>query len=450
MFAKVFQKGHRRKTSDVKGRVGSKSLSLAARSTRKTRVFEVPATENTSLENYTLQYKVPMRRKSVQWTGRGVRLPKNWKGREGHAVLRKYMKRLGLGGIKFAVLGAGAYGVTVATRVTPVLLFRLSALSRRLRNVINTGRTPPLGSVVVLKFGFNESRRMKGFKEFIAASIRESKVHYHVSTSCAKISCFERKVCGGDLAATMYFAGSDNYNGVWITVMEKAPGAPLASYLKKKKMTPRLYLLLERSLALLLYKGVVHADMHQGNIMLGKGGRVTMIDWGFAIMLHPQTRQRVRSFIDGGGLKQHSLGDMYSILGLRDYAIRVLNSRDYQNVKGAKTRQLNLDYRLLNDEWSSMSSKQRLATVRLRKRMWNCGGKLAGRVGSVKKQGLAGVGQKLGQHFLGRGGKYGGVIGRKIKASSMKSSRRTSKSSSKRTKKSSSKRTTWGWRTPQK
>ena len=64
--------------------------------------------------------------------------------------------------------------------------------------------------------------------------------------------------------------------------MEYIEGETLSSYMKTKVVSKNLKKKIKNVLDKLHKNGFVHLDVHGGNIMIGKKGKVYLIDFGFS------------------------------------------------------------------------------------------------------------------------------------------------------------------------
>ena len=78
-----------------------------------------------------------------------------------------------------------------------------------------------------------------------------------------------------------YFSGSDSKHGVYVIVMGVAHGKTM----QHVKNSPELIANVEKALLTLASIGVEHGDLHPGNIMVGLGNGVTLIDFGMTAIL---------------------------------------------------------------------------------------------------------------------------------------------------------------------
>lgn len=205
---------------------------------------------------------------------------------------KKILQTLRLGG-KLTFLSAGAHGL--AYRATdadfhPQLFTLLTA--DRIGSPLSVPRS------VVIKVHLLEDY------DDIDAARRECKMQAWLHNQ--KTTFQGIKVCGSEVVPPVFYAGllegNEAMGMAFITVMGEAPGQPLSSFLKQKKHLSALqYALIERAILTLWVLGAVHADLHTGNMFIDdKSRRVTIIDFGYAMVLPKGMGKKVKTALNKG------------------------------------------------------------------------------------------------------------------------------------------------------
>jgi predicted unusual protein kinase regulating ubiquinone biosynthesis (AarF/ABC1/UbiB family) len=87
-----------------------------------------------------------------------------------------------------------------------------------------------------------------------------------------------------------------------VLTMELMDGAPIDDLAAAAEMgvepAPLVNDLLRAWVLTALRAGVFHADIHAGNLMLLRDGRLAMLDWGVVARLDPETRQFFRALVE--------------------------------------------------------------------------------------------------------------------------------------------------------
>ena len=271
-------------------------------------------------------------------------------------------------------LGAGAYGVAYRVTINASLVeFLISMLAHGDNRVLN--RPPRVGTEVVVKV----TRRPKGDSQdaFVRASLRESALHKQLlgAGSCSKIC---GRSCPSDVIPPFYFSAMAS-DGTYVTVMGLVKGGSLSKYMRSVRMTPKFYVALEKAAASMWTAGVVHADFHDENVMVDPHtGKITVIDFGFGVVLPPALRakveSRIRDLIRDG---TRSLASVWDRTDLGGYVNRV-------QAKRLGGGWYNPDNRVLLASYNKLSAEDRARVPDLRRKAWKCGtGKTRARTGKT-------------------------------------------------------------------
>lgn len=284
-------------------------------------------------------------------------------------------------------VGAGAYGSVYATVSRPEVM---AALRGAMANRIEYG-VPRAGVQVVIKVAEATG------KAFLQDSVREAAVHHQLATApCLTSRRFRKPVCVEGYVPRLYFAGMvrDDGSGLagknsagrayaplrrgrptFVTVMGRAPGRELKGLLAgRRAVGARLYVGVERAVASLWWFGVMHNDLHKGNMMWDAAtGAFSVIDFGFAAAIPAPLLTRVRDAIERGvreGVR--SLGEVWrdrsrsSVgTGLQAYANSLMHTR-----RGSKLKWFNPDGVALMRMYSRMPASERARVPALRRVAW--------------------------------------------------------------------------------
>lgn len=108
----------------------------------------------------------------------------------------------------------------------------------------------------------------------------EARVFMHLASK--KYSYVPRLLLAGRYMTTPYY----------ILMMQYVPGKSLYSV----KITPRLMSNLEKAVSRLWSVGIIHADLHPDNVIVGERDKVTIIDFGFAVILPKQLAKKMKEY----------------------------------------------------------------------------------------------------------------------------------------------------------
>jgi len=180
-------------------------------------------------------------------------------------------------------LGKGSYGVVYAVTPSALALKALTELSRRLSNVVGTWKPSEVRGPLIVKVAGPEPR--EAWAKFVERSVRENAAHVAAHRTAP------------DVVPALHVSGSTSA-GLFITVMDIAPGVTLSAYLESTHRTlpHAVYAALERAILRLWRAGIVHGDLHDENVLIDMSGsapRVSIIDFGFAVQLPPDMQRKI-------------------------------------------------------------------------------------------------------------------------------------------------------------
>lgn len=234
---------------------------------------------------------------------------------------KKVLQALRLGG-KLHFLSAGAHGLAYRATATS------AAFHQQLFTFLTADRIgSPLsaGSSVVIKVHLLEDY------DDIDAARRECKMQAWLHDQ--ETTFQGTKICGSEVVPPVFYAGLLEGTGAtgmaFITVMGEAPGQPLNHYLKEKKhLTALQYALIEKAILTLWVLGAIHADLHTGNMFIDdKTQKVTIIDFGYAMVLPKVMGKKVRTALNKGADLEHLWNS--KTVGLQKYVNAVQGGRDF-------------------------------------------------------------------------------------------------------------------------
>lgn len=209
-------------------------------------------------------------------------------------------------------IGTGAYGVAFSSKYSRELYGVLGALT----HTITAQRgMPRVGAGVVVKLSVYNAK--KNYEQWLHGCLREAAVHKLASDLPSIRLKSVRDVNPAAHVPAFYLAGlfEDPYTGasIFVTVMSLAPGVSIGKWLKTHALDVGTFLKVERAAASLWLGGIVHADLHEDNVMYD-GQRVTIIDFGFAVVLTEEQTRRVQAVVlasfvkDALALNENTLG----------------------------------------------------------------------------------------------------------------------------------------------
>ena len=147
--------------------------------------------------------------------------------------------------------------------------------------------------------------------------------------------------------------------------MEWVDGKPLSAFIKDGLVSADLFVRVERALITSWLLGVLHLDAHGGNIMVTKGSRVVLIDFGFAMLIPRTTASRLKRMVDSR-LAAKMLFDTFwydTRIGLQVMANTVQAKRSYDGY--------NPDGKLLRYLYTALHTMERRKVILLRTKWWS-------------------------------------------------------------------------------
>jgi hypothetical protein len=276
-------------------------------------------------------------------------------------------------------LGSGSYGAVFEAVATAQMLDALRRF-KDLEYSVVTGEVPPEGATVVVKFA----------KGTVEDNLRETLAHLALTARPCQalmtmdVAGVDDPPCAADFAPPLYCAGwTRGLNAgqwAWVTVMARAPGDKLEDHIPRHGVSLDLYLTIERAVCSMWLAGLVHGDLHRGNMMYDRAtGRLTLIDFGFAVRMSPDmlssVRVRVAEAVVSG---VRSLGEVWRDAGrspvgtgLQAYVNRVMSGRLHGENSGEnQTKWYNPDGNALLVLYGELSARDRAAVPRRRRELW--------------------------------------------------------------------------------
>lgn len=267
------------------------------------------------------------------------------------------------------LLGKGAYGAVylVDAERHAAALADLAARAGRVRG--GAGGLPRRGDLV-LKVALKDSGT--SWESFVRDNMHESQVHARLGERrCVRVACAggagSTGVCAADVVPELYFAGPDDAAGVFVAGMSRVAGQTLDAYLRAHgdRLSAETYVAIEKAVVTLWLLGVAHGDLHAGNLLLDDAGRVTIIDFGFGVVLPPDQLARVQRVLDAAPNATRSLANaVWYVKGaLQNYVNSVLRGRD-------DFSWYNPDGKLLRAMYNRVRDPARIAAARAA--AWRC------------------------------------------------------------------------------
>lgn len=181
-------------------------------------------------------------------------------------------------------LAKGTYGSVYIIRPTHTAHDAIASLFARASNRIGSWTpTSAHGRGYILKLSVQDEETAETWPAFLKRSTRENAAHMYVHRHAP------------DIVPALHFAGALE-NGIYVTVMDVAAGVTLKEYVKQHGgISSRLYNALEKAIVRMWQLGIVHGDLHDENVMVASDRVVTIIDFGFAVMLPGELRAAIDS-----------------------------------------------------------------------------------------------------------------------------------------------------------
>jgi serine/threonine protein kinase len=281
------------------------------------------------------------------------------------------------------ILGSGQYGSAFGTTSSRALAGTFGRLKNVMKHVVFEKLPPDTrGTSIAIK------AQIIQFSAETKLAVIENAVHRAISKApCVQLMGTTRPLCAQEYVPQFFFSGQvrNRYENprarptvqrefMYVTVMGRAPGVSVYTYLDKHggEITAALYVKIERALCSLWVNGIFHLDAHGDNILYDKAsGKVTVIDFGFAVMADAEMTEKVKAaIVQGISRGVRSLGEIWSPqnksnlgLDLKQYTNRVLRGR---GVPGS-----NPDGYMLALFFNEMSESERRKVPNERKKLWD-------------------------------------------------------------------------------
>lgn len=251
------------------------------------------------------------------------------------------------------VVAAGGYGVTykvLMTRRTRPILMKLAGY---LTNTLYIS-TPALGTTALIKIAAMTPKvtSTASVAQFIKENSREAAAHIHLwRAPPVKID----GVCPIVVHAKKYVPrfysfGIDMMHGMAVTIMEYIKNSiPLK---KVARVSPAIFMELEKALGSFYVASVDHSDLHLDNILVHNGSQIKIIDYGFAVRLPDSIRKKfVRYYKTPASTA--SLNTAAQI-----YSMQYSNAIQYKRYNG-RLSFYNPSYAALRVVWHAMSASNK-------------------------------------------------------------------------------------------
>jgi len=307
--------------------------------------------------------------------------------------------------------GGGAYGRVFFLKYSGEVYKMLNQARRDAKFLVNN-KTLWHGTQIVLKVAADvissnakapagEASSQNGTYKFVQDSVREAVYHAMLNNApCLKMPQLMKSTCPDAVVPTLYWAGmiNDVKTGYrfYLTVMSRVVGVTVGEYIGEMrynnrlntygyasvplgKMTPELYVAIERAIALLWMQGIAHADFHLGNQMYDPAtGKITIIDFGQVVNLREPLTAKVRQMIPtaiGAGVK--SLADLWRPASESEHGLNIQSHVDQvrfgRNSLGRfhpQERWYNPDDHVLQTLYNRLTTAQKKAVPNLRGKAW--------------------------------------------------------------------------------
>ena len=264
------------------------------------------------------------------------------------------------------VLGHGGYGTVYSARVTQGTQDALRDIRDALRSVVR-GRLPPVGATVAIKIVVREE--WEPLDRFVKDSLREAAIHsWLLDRPATRVPGCSLRLLARDHLPRLYFAGLlDADRGVFVAVMERIDGKTMLV----DRITVDKYLATEVAASALWTAGVMHGDLHDGNVMWDpRRKRAVIIDLGRATMLPAQHTATVRREL-GQAIAQglSTLGALFTGRAARvqQYVNRVQAGRHVHDYFANY-------WTLVHTFYDSLRPDDKRVVPALRKHVWGYGG----------------------------------------------------------------------------
>jgi hypothetical protein len=291
-------------------------------------------------------------------------------------------------------IGEGAFGAVFSVTNTGEAARGIKDIMQKASYVVNE-KPPPAGRLVLIKLALEPGQSTEGMTPDIFAkdSVKESSWHRFLDNApCIRVRGVGASTCPSSVVPDFYWSGmvrdDRTRTRCYVTLMSFAPGATVSRHIdgeyKRNKnyrrfqtkqprgpLTASMYLAIERAVTLMWLNGVVHSDFHKGNqIYDDNTGKVTVIDFGQAVGLHPELTQKLRDMVGVAILRGvNSLGEMWESssksavgVGIQEYVdgVRYTRGGDWYNPDGHSLKML----------YNRLSPADRQQIPLLRRKLW--------------------------------------------------------------------------------
>lgn len=268
-----------------------------------------------------------------------------------------------------AKIGSGAYGVAFKCSLTDATRPLLATMRRAMIHLVDNS-VPPAGATVVIKVTVPGK---EGYVRWLQACIRENLVHRALARpGCKYVPNCNKPLCVSRHVPEFFFAGevSSRNRSFFVTVMAEAKGKQVLQHVEARPPDASMYLELERAACALWVNGIVHADMHKGNVFYDERSKhATIIDFGFAVVLPASLTQQIPGRLSqaiAAGVR--SLGDIFRLEskhGIRNLQPFVNRT---QRTRGAKW--YNPDFNAMIRMYSRLSIIDKADLADKRRKYW--------------------------------------------------------------------------------
>lgn len=208
-------------------------------------------------------------------------------------------------------VGGGANGVIYRTTITP----GLQEMAKSLRFGISP-RLPEYGTEVLIKVSEvpsnpkNQNYALE-YQEWLEDNLGELGIHnYLLQCGCTRLGS-EYETCVSDFIPPLYAGGRVQFGRTpyFMTIMGHVPGAHPHS----GPLTQEMYLGIEKAACSMWVNGVLHSDLHTGNILWdARRRRPYIIDFGLGVLVPDQLKREIRKQVRGAiNAGVRSLGEIF-------------------------------------------------------------------------------------------------------------------------------------------